>query len=150
ELNRLAAVEDEPSEADLFSTQLNEVDLSSVNLDDPVRLYLREIGGVRLLTWKEEVALAQAMERGDYLAATQQTLREQGNPDPTALDAIRAIYQTFKDGWPLVQAFYDQLPDRQPGADKAQVLAAVLPLVEPMNGAIAAVTQSFEITREAL
>jgi len=38
-------------------------DLES-SLDDPVRMYLREIGRVPLLTAEEEVRLAQRMERG--------------------------------------------------------------------------------------
>ncbi len=38
-------------------------DLES-SLDDPVRMYLREIGRVPLLSAEEEVRLAQRMERG--------------------------------------------------------------------------------------
>jgi RNA polymerase primary sigma factor len=36
--------------------------MDSVSLDDPVRMYLKEIGRVNLLTAKDEVALAQAIE----------------------------------------------------------------------------------------
>lgn len=39
-----------------------------VSTDDPVRMYLKEIGRVDLLTLKEEVALAKRMEAGDYEA----------------------------------------------------------------------------------
>jgi len=42
------------------------LDLSSPELtNDPVRMYLREIGRVSLLTAKEEVSLAEAIQRGD-------------------------------------------------------------------------------------
>jgi RNA polymerase primary sigma factor len=45
-----------------------EIDLSvpeGVGIDDPVRMYLKEIGRVALLSAEEEVELAQRMEKGD-------------------------------------------------------------------------------------
>ena len=42
--------------------------LDDIPLTDPVRMYLREIGKVSLLTASEEVALAQRMEAGDVEA----------------------------------------------------------------------------------
>ena len=47
---------------------LSEIDLSvpeGVPLEDPVRMYLKEIGKVPLLTAEQEVELAQRMENGD-------------------------------------------------------------------------------------
>jgi RNA polymerase primary sigma factor len=42
---------------------------AGVGIDDPVRMYLREIGQVRLLTSAEETQLAQQVERGEQALA---------------------------------------------------------------------------------
>ena len=44
------------------------VDIKGINVDDPVKMYLKEIGKISLLTAEEEVELAQRMENGDVFA----------------------------------------------------------------------------------
>lgn len=65
----------EISELDeLISDEVTQEDLADlsvpdgINVDDPVRMYLKEIGKVPLLTGNEEVNLAKRMEQGDNQA----------------------------------------------------------------------------------
>jgi RNA polymerase primary sigma factor len=61
-------------------------DLENSALDDPVRMYLREIGKVKLLSGPQEVAIAVRMEQGG-LRETQ--LKEEGlSPEERQLDPI--------------------------------------------------------------
>ena len=75
---RVSANENDPDENMLLEKEddideeeeinLEKIDLSvpeSVSIEDPVRMYLKEIGKVPLLSAEEEVELAQRMEAGD-------------------------------------------------------------------------------------
>ncbi|MBO5486084.1 MAG: sigma-70 family RNA polymerase sigma factor, partial [Eubacterium sp.] len=56
-------VDDEPTEEELENIELAVPD--GVSIEDPVRMYLKEIGKVPLLTAEEEKELAMRMEAGD-------------------------------------------------------------------------------------
>ena len=56
--------------------ELDKIDLSvpeGVSIEDPVRMYLKEIGKVSLLTADEEIELAKRMEQGDEEAKIRRT-----------------------------------------------------------------------------
>ena len=64
--------EDEPDVDDLESIEevedlqnINLTNFEGMNIDDPVRMYLREIGKIPLLTYDEELELAQKVLEGD-------------------------------------------------------------------------------------
>ena len=66
-------VTEETDDDEILLTEEDEVDVESIDLsvpegvsiEDPVRMYLKEIGKVPLLSAEEEIELAQRMENGD-------------------------------------------------------------------------------------
>ena len=88
--------------------------------DDPLRIYLREIGRVKKLTSEGEVDLARKLEERRHLLSLEQALLgEEGRSDPVP----QKIRQEFNDTWrnvELAQALVHQL-------------VASIPLVEALS-----------------
>jgi RNA polymerase primary sigma factor len=125
-------------------------DIGAGSLDDPVRMYLREIGRVPLLSAAREVELAAAMERGDYLAAKQAQLTTDFGHPPTADVIGRAIYHAFRQGWPHVAAVYAAAHGDGPLPPKSVVLKRVLPLTQLPEGVVPRVCAAFDLAPEEL
>ena len=85
----------------------------SDGFEDHVRMYLREIGTVPLLTWDGEKRLARAMEAGTYL---QEVIRPKAEAD--GVPSVTAMYRELY--WRLRSVYRFSLADARidsPSAD---------------------------------
>jgi RNA polymerase primary sigma factor len=104
----------EPWEAELAKEeQLEEApsDLEALEegLDDPVRMYLREIGQVSLLTAEDEKYLARLMEEGRYVEEIAKGLEEARRRPPTGAETMVAILQDLHRLQPVLQTVAQEL-----------------------------------------
>jgi RNA polymerase primary sigma factor len=75
-------------EADAATQVRIEVDLLKAPTNDPVRMYLKEIGKVPLLTAAQEVDLARRIEAGEFSTALQISITGDGRTDPKHLKLV--------------------------------------------------------------
>ena len=141
---------DDADDIDLFKSHVSDVDLSGISLDDPVRIYLREIGRVPLLTGDQEVTLAQAMERGDYLFRIRHELLDADGGPPSADCISQVIYERFKSSFPIARSLHEACFPKQPATTKSRVLADVLPLTMLPEQAIREVAEQYGIGLDVL
>jgi RNA polymerase primary sigma factor len=64
-------------------------------IDDPVRMYLREIGKVFLLSAADEKHLARQMEEGQHIEAIEDMWRAEHGTDPTAVETALTLFEQF-------------------------------------------------------
>ena len=125
-------------------------DIGAISLDDPVRMYLREIGRVPLLTGGREVELAMAMERGDYLVAKRSQLHDDVDGESDADLLGRVIYHSFKAGWSQVARLYSEVHSRNRMPPKSLCLKRVLPITRIPEDAVRTVCADLGVTSEEL
>jgi len=77
--------------------------------DDPVRIYLHEIGRVHLLTAANEKTLAKQMEEGEYINKIKQEYSQEHGRLPSATDIILAILKNLGQTSPVIHLIQGQL-----------------------------------------
>ena len=84
----------------------------AVGIDDPVRMYLREIGKVPLLTAADEKRLARAMEEWIHVEAIQERFREEHEREPSYGEIFVELVKEFQQERPIYQSVsrYLKLP----------------------------------------
>ena len=103
--------EEGPADADIENDDADweaETETTEV-LDDPVRMYLREIGRVRLLTSNDERVLARKLEGQKHLLALEKELAELEGRPARAWEVTRALLRRMVNAAPLVHALENQL-----------------------------------------
>jgi RNA polymerase primary sigma factor len=125
-------------------------DVGDISLDDSVRMYLREIGQVKLLDGQREVELAAAMERAEYLARRRAQLADDfGNP-PAPDVLARAIYHSLKQAWIHPRTVYGDVFSDEALPAKDVLLTRMLPLSQHPQEAIDLICQRFDLTPDEL
>ena len=62
-------------------------------IDDPVRMYLREIGKALLLSAADEKRLARQMEEGQHIEAIENTWQQEREAEPSAVDIALTLFE---------------------------------------------------------
>ncbi len=127
-------VDKKDSKDDEDEVDVTKEDLSvpkGVTVDDPVRMYLKEIGKISLLTAEEEVEIAKRMEAGDEFAKKELDLIQEGN-----LGLMKAVdkfdytkgfkFSTYATWW-IRQAITRAI------ADQARTIRIPVHMVETIN-----------------
>jgi RNA polymerase primary sigma factor len=91
--------------------------------DDPVRMYLREIGRVPLLEAYQEMWLSTQREANAYLKNVQSRLSKQSGPAPTETETLIALLGSLHEAWSAVRKNCRRL--RLPAPDLAKLSAEV-------------------------
>jgi RNA polymerase primary sigma factor len=103
------------------------LDMEGVGIDDPVRMYLREIGRVALLTAGNEVALAKRMERGMCLNKRMAEFRHSYGFIPPAEVVCLELYDALVHYWPAFEELYTAQYVEQPPKSRRKLMAAITP-----------------------
>ena len=122
-----------------------DTDLVGVSLDDPVRMYLREIGRVALISAEREIELSMAMDLASYIAEVRKRLSAEDTHVPTATEIGMSIWYAFRAGWPIALDLWRVLEKNEPETI-ANVLDRVLPVTNVDPKKFAGVAKLYDLT----
>jgi RNA polymerase primary sigma factor len=107
------AVEPEVWESEVEPTALIEEEVEAVPLEeleegieDPVRMYLREIGKVPLLSADDEKRLARQMEEGKHLEGLIKAFQKVTGRQPDAAEIARMLFEELAELLPVMEEAY--------------------------------------------
>ena len=106
-----AKKEEGPADSDIENDDVDwEAETETMEvLDDPVRMYLREIGRVRLLTSKDERDLARKLEGRKHLLNLEKELAEFEGRPASPWEVTRALLRRLVNSAPLLHALGNQV-----------------------------------------
>jgi RNA polymerase primary sigma factor len=138
-----------PEKLDEAEPEIGDIELEE-GIDDPVRMYLREIGKVSLLTADDEKKLARSMEEGDYIQNIEQAHFDEFGRNARAVDVlvrlVRDLHELqkplntvskelgvakLKPAELIVNEDFRKAVDGEMDAELAQKLATTLKIEEP-------------------
>ena len=113
---KMSADADEEREAATTSAALEDQE----GIDDPVRMYLREIGKVFLLSAADEKHLARQMEEGQHIEAIEHTWQSESGSEPSAVEVALTLLEQLHHLRPVLDLAvnYLHLPKKSSLADR--------------------------------
>ncbi len=115
DLDNIDDIEDMPADAEIEEEDVSDLSLALTDIDesgavdDPVRMYLHEIGRVPLLTASDEKNLAQKMELGKRLQEVKASLQEATGVEPTESEVILEVLKEISETEDLVSKIQKEL-----------------------------------------
>lgn len=112
--DELGVLAEEPTDAELLEdTEVEELEEAVLELeemiDDPVRMYLREMGRVALLSAREEKILARKMEEGRYIRRIEQEWLDKNGHLPSPVDTAIVLLTRLGQASRLITAIGEEL-----------------------------------------
>ncbi len=103
--------------------------------EDPIRMYLKEIGQVALLEPAQEIWLSTQMAAGEHLRRVRRTLAGDSRQAVTAADVLATIYEHIFDWWHQTEAVCREMNVEIPNVEQLVREAQLLRTVRQNNGA---------------